>query len=64
MLGIEMAWRQGGQRHVLQGSCSGWCQLVEGVAGEAREGEGLEGEQEVREKVHLHSQLCSWAQSL
>lgn len=31
---------------------------------EVREGEGLEGEQEMREKVHLPSQLCCWAQSL
>lgn len=33
VLRIETAWRQGGQRHVLQGSRSAWCQLVEGVAG-------------------------------
>lgn len=31
---------------------------------EVREAEGLEGEQGMREKVHLPSQLCSWAQSL
>lgn len=31
---------------------------------EVREGEGLEGEQGMREKVHLPSQLCSSAQSL
>lgn len=28
---------------------------------EAREGQGLEGEQKVRDKVHLNSQLCSLA---
>lgn len=30
---------------------------------EVREGEGLKGEQELREKVHLHSQLSGWAVS-
>lgn len=52
---------QGGQRHVLQRPA-----LPAGGRGsrEVREGGGLEGEQGMREKVHLPSQPCSWALSL